>query len=357
VEWNETTARARLHDLARLFANKHLNDTTRMDSRRRHAAHYQKVSATADSLYRQGGERLIQGLALFDLEWMSIRLGHTWAAQNGDKDEQALSLCNDYPAHCPSTLSLRQHPRERIQWLETALNAARKLARKQAEGWHLGNLGLAYYALGEYRRAIEYHEQHLTIAQEISAASHSEAQQTAARRHEGHALSNLGSAYRNLGEYRYAVECHEQALAVAREIGDRQGEGAALGNLGLTYNYLGEYCRAIEYHEQYLIIARELGDRHGEDNALGNLGTAYYGLKDYQRAREYNEQQRTVALEIGDRRGEAHSLWGLALCFDAVNDRPQAIAHAQAALDIYIDIESPYAQEVCDFLAKWQRED
>ena len=37
-----------------------------------------------------------------------------------------------------------------------------------------------------------------------------------------------------------------------REIGDRRGEGNALGNLGIAYDSLGEYRRAIEYHEQRL---------------------------------------------------------------------------------------------------------
>jgi len=34
---------------------------------------------------------------------------------------------------------------------------------------------------------------------------------------------------------RKAIEFHEQALMIGREIGDRQGEGNALGNLGLAY--------------------------------------------------------------------------------------------------------------------------
>jgi len=31
----------------------------------------------------------------------------------------------------------------------------------------LGSLGNAYHSLGEYRRAIEYYEQHLQIAREL----------------------------------------------------------------------------------------------------------------------------------------------------------------------------------------------
>jgi len=181
VEWNATAARARLHDLARVFAGARLGDDRRIDSQRRHAGHYQTVAKTANELYQQGGESVSRGLALFDLERANIDVGQAWAAEHAEKDHRALELCDDYPTWCYYVLPLRQHPRQRIAWLEIALYAARMLERRQAVGWHLGNLGIAYDYLGEYRRAIEY---------------------------------------------------HEQALAIDKEIGDRQGEGAALGNLG-----------------------------------------------------------------------------------------------------------------------------
>ena len=62
----------------------------------------------------------------------------------------------------------------------------------------------------------------------------------------GNALGNLGTAYAALGETRRAIELYEQALVIAREIGDRRGEGNALGNLGIAYAALGEPRRAIE---------------------------------------------------------------------------------------------------------------
>ncbi len=63
-------------------------------------------------------------------------------------------------------------------------------------------------------------------------------------------MGNLGNAYADLGEVRKAIEYHEQALVIDREIGDRRGEGADLGNLGLAYAALGEVRKAIEYFEQ-----------------------------------------------------------------------------------------------------------
>jgi tetratricopeptide (TPR) repeat protein len=69
-------------------------------------------------------------------------------------------------------------------------------------------------------------------------------------------LGNLGLCYFWLGDYRRAIDHQEQRLAIAREIGDRQGEGNAFGNLGNCYHSLGDYRRAIDHHERNLAIDR-----------------------------------------------------------------------------------------------------
>ena len=393
--------RYRLHDLARLFAEVRLAEDERHAARLRHAQHYEQVLRSAKELYLQGGESILRGLALFDAEWANIQAGQAWAASSlspstGEEEQlpsplgrgaggegETLQLCSDYPDAGAYVLDLRLHPRDHIRWLEAALQAARQLkdrsregvrlgylgliysnlgqvrqaipfyeqalviARelkdKRNEGTHLGNLGIAYADLGETRRAIEFYEQWLAITRDIGD-----------RRGEGQALGNLGVAYADLGETRRTIEFYEKAKEIAIEIGDRRNEGAWLGNLGIAYADLGEPRRAIEYHEQALVIDREIGDRRGEGNALGNLGSAYFTLREHQHAVGYYEKQRAIAQEIGDRRGEGNALWGLAICFEAAQDLPQATTHAEAALAIFVAIESPSAQTMHDMIAKWR---
>jgi len=385
VEWDKATGRYRLHDLMRLFADERLEDAERAAAQRRHAEHYKAVLAAADDRFLEGGGAILRGLALFDLERSNIEAGQAWAAGHAGKDDSAARLCSAYPDAGAYVLDLRQHPRERIGWLESALAAARRLKDRQAEGNRLGNLGIAYHQLGEPRRAIEYHEQQLTIAREIGD-----------RRGEGNALGNLGLAYADLGEPRRAIEYYEQCLTIDREIGDRRGEGNDLGNLGLAYADLGEPRRSIEFYEQHLTIAREVGDRQGEAGALGNLGNAYLRFGDARRAVNYYEQalaihreigdrrgegndlgnlglayadlgaprraiefyEQALAIdrEIGDRRGEGNDLWNMAVALDRLGEPEQAIANAEAALAIYEQIEDPAAEKVREQLARWRGE-
>jgi len=255
VEWDPEAERYRLHDLARVFAGSRLGGAERASGRERHAVYYQTVCGAADEFYARGGEWLLRGLGLFDLEWDNVEAGHRWAEENAAGNRRALELCDDYPAGCASILSMRQHPRQRIAWLETALTAARRLDRRQAEGSHLGNLGLAYAALGEVRRAIEYHEQALTVAREIGD-----------RRGEGAILGSLGIAYYALGEVRQAIEYYEQALTIAREIGDRHNEAIHCWNLGLLYED-SDSARAAELMQVCVDYEREIGHPDAEARA------------------------------------------------------------------------------------------
>ena len=226
-DWSEG-GRYRLHDLARLFAAARVEAAARDAAEPRHAQYYAAMLRIANTLYMQGGDNILTALKRFDTEWPNIQAGQAWAAAHAERDEAAATLCDDYPYAGADLLNLRLPPRQQIPWLKAALAAAQRLRHRQAEGNHLGNLGLAYWNLGEPRRAIEYYEQCLLLHREIGD-----------RRGEGSTLGNLGVAYRLLGERHRAIEYYEQALLIAREIGDRRGEGGDLGNLGLAYADLG----------------------------------------------------------------------------------------------------------------------
>ena len=317
----EGEGRYSLHDLLRDFALARSNGEERETASQLHAAHYMQVLSTADDLYLKGGENILAGLSLFDREAEHIKTGQAWAAGNHAR------LCKDYPDAGAYVLDLRLTPGEKIKWLETALAAARQLKDRSSEGTHLGNLGGAYYSLGDARKAIEFYEKQLVIAREIGD-----------RRGEGNALGNLGSAYAALGDARKAIEYHEKALVIDREIGDRRGEGADLGNLGLAYAALGDARKAIEFYEKQLVIVREIGDRRGEGAALGNLGNAYYSLGDARKAIEYHEKALVVMQEIGDKRAEGSILGNLGLAYAALGDARKAIEFYEQALVIAREI-------------------
>jgi tetratricopeptide (TPR) repeat protein len=303
LEWTENTKRYRLHDLMRAFGRQQLTPAESDAAALHHATHYGAVLALADDLYLRGGEPMMSGLALFDLEWGNIQVGQSWAASRAPRRGKARRLCARYPDWGVYTLTLRQHPREQIHWREEAIAAARQLRDRKAVCFHLGNLGIAY---------------------------------------------------KELGDYRHAIECYEEELKIARETGDRRAEGATMGNLGTAYREQGDYGRALSFYEKRLEIARETGDRRGEGNVLGNMGLAYYAQGETRRAIEYHEQSLAIKRDTGNRRGEGNTLFNLGLALEELGDQRMAIEHAEAALKIFEQIEDPNAAQVRQQLDIWR---
>jgi hypothetical protein len=77
------------------------------EARLRHAAYYEQVLREANTFYKQGGEALQQGLALFDQEWANIQAGWVHAAHLSLEDDVAARLCNSYPGAGAFLLDLR----------------------------------------------------------------------------------------------------------------------------------------------------------------------------------------------------------------------------------------------------------
>ncbi|MEM7595015.1 MAG: tetratricopeptide repeat protein [Cyanobacteria bacterium P01_A01_bin.83] len=189
--------------------------------------------------------------------------------------------------------------------------------------WALNNLGNAYKSLGEYQRAINFHQQSLAIAQPIGD-----------RNGEAASLMGLGNAYYSLGEYQRAINFYQQSLAIKQQIGDRNGEAASLMGLGIAYDSLGEYQRAIDFHQQSLAIKQQIGDRIGEANSLLNLGNAYSYLGEYQKAIDFYQQSLAITQQIGARREESYILTGLGNAYSSLGKYQRAIEFHQQSLTI-----------------------
>ncbi|KAL9963813.1 hypothetical protein ACROYT_G027358 [Oculina patagonica] len=210
-----------------------------------------------------------------------------------------------------------------IEYHERHLKIAKEVGDRAGEGKSYGNLGNAYRSLGDFKKAIEYHERDLKIAKEVGD-----------RAGEGKSYCNLGNAYFSLGDFKKAIEYHERHLKLAKEVGDRAGEGKSYGNLGNAYYSLGDFKKAIEYHERHLKIAKEVGDRAGEGKSYCNLGNAYRSLGDFKKAIEYHERHLKIAKEVGDRAGEGKTYGNLGNAYDSLGDFKKAIEYHERDLKI-----------------------
>ena len=186
-----------------------------------------------------------------------------------------------------------------------------------------GNLGIAHCDLGDFKTAIDYHERALKIAKELGDKSG-----------EGKAYGNLGNAHSCLGDFKTAIDYQERALKIAKELGDISGEGYAYGNLDNAYRRLGDFKTALDYLERTLEIAKELGDRSGEEKVYGNIGIVHHRLGDFKTAIDYHERALKIAKELGDRSGEGKGYSYLGSAHLSLGDFKTAIDYYERHLKI-----------------------
>ena len=95
-----------------------------------------------------------------------------------------------------------------------------------------------------------------------------------------------------MGDDRQAIEFHEQALAIFREIGDREGEALALTYLAGAHSDDGTWSRAIDCAQQALRIADEIGSTQARSEGRVFLARAYLGAGALEEARTTAEEAR-----------------------------------------------------------------
>jgi len=322
VIYDAERERWRLHDLVRDLARQQLEAACEWEEVQwRYTRAVVVLARSIQDLYLAGS--IPVALAQFDVERAHIDAARSWAqerAETPDGDRLLLDIALATRLVGRLRYELRQ---ERLPLWEGAQTAAQRLGDRATEGHVLSNLGIAYKDLGELPGAIRAYEQSLVIAHSVGDRSS-----------EGAALNNLGNVYSLLGEPSRAITYFEQDLAISRELGDRRSEPQGLGNLGRAYLLLGEIPKALGVIKERLAIARSTGDQLGEGTALLNLGLAHHCLGDFPLAVVCYEQSLAIARQLGDRQGEGVTLGNLSFTYSRLGKPRLALDYCEQALAI-----------------------
>jgi CHAT domain-containing protein/tetratricopeptide (TPR) repeat protein len=222
---------------------------------------------------------------------------------------------------------------EAIASWQQALSLYRQQQNGKGESLCLESLGLAYQALGDYRKAIDYYQQQLDLVQQVGD-----------RPSEANALANLGSNYRVLGNYTKAEDYTRRSLELRRQLKDRIGEGRVLANLGNIQVDLGKYESAIALYQESLEIAQQVQDQRGIAVVSNSLGALYAAEGDYERARQSYEQSLRGSRQLGFRGMEGNALNNLGSIYHVQGNFQDGIAQYQQSLTIAESLKDPRIQ-------------
>jgi CHAT domain-containing protein/Tfp pilus assembly protein PilF len=216
--------------------------------------------------------------------------------------------------------SLREeHFDEAIDWTDAAYQASTTLGAGGEAQTALGNLGWAYYKLGDSERSLE-----------LSLEAEKRARQAGNVIGELSWITNAGYVYAGLGDLARAKESYLKALDLATKINGREDIYNALRALALVSVESGEMEVARKYSDDAIAIAR------ADNNRLDELYPLLVKGLIAARSHDVAEAERIFREVEGEKSGNAALKWraehGLARLYEEEKHPDAADREYQAAL-------------------------
>jgi CHAT domain-containing protein/tetratricopeptide (TPR) repeat protein len=211
--------------------------------------------------------------------------------------------------------------RTALRYSEEALSLAQKLQNERLEASIQTLLGGINDVLGEFTKSQQHFERARLLAKRLND-----------NLNEGAALNNIGKLYNDGGDFQTALDYYLQALPLFADRPERRA--LTLNNIGIAYTTLGDFERALDYLQQSLAILKSGPDRTAESQTLGNIGFIYHRLSKYREALDYYGQAQAMQQKIGNRANEAQTLEMIGITYSGMGQPEKALPYHQQALEI-----------------------
>ena len=226
------------------------------------------------------------------------------------------------------------------------------------------SIGISYYRLSEFRKALDYFDQTLTLATALKerpleagtrnwaggmldvlgdvdkALDHFQranklAHDVGWKLAEGNALSNIGKIYSDQADWQQALSFYEKSLVVFQSTSNsRQAQAISLQNIGMAYSRSGEQQKALDYLQQALALHQHGKDKASETQTLINIARVYRLLREYPKARTYHSQAQAVLKDNANRAQEGDTLDEIGLTYFEEGQPDKAVEYLLKAAEI-----------------------
>ena len=169
---------------------------------------------------------------------------------------------------------------------------AKILNKREITSNMLNIYGRVYEALGDFKKAKQYFEDSLKIAQ---ADKNEELISVV--------LSNLGLVYSYLGDQSKAIKLFKKSMHFVEKNGYLTEMIKVKMSIGASYIDSGDLDSGEKYLQDALVMSKKIGYKHGIGICYGNLGVVKRKQRDYETALLYYQKKIDLSLEIGDKKG------------------------------------------------------
>lgn len=174
-----------------------------------------------------------------------------------------------------------------LLFLNKAFETARRLQYPDLTARTVNSIGLLYLEQEDYAKALGFFGQSLEAYQKSS-------NQTEAAL----VLQNLGVTHQRQGNYDQALESFRKSIKQAGE-SDKDVLIAASQGMGAVYREKGDFKAALEVHEQSLSLAEQVGDQTRIAEILWRKAEVHHDLRNYADAVALSESALKIARRLG----------------------------------------------------------
>jgi CHAT domain-containing protein len=171
-----------------------------------------------------------------------------FSRERGDRFSEATALLN-----LAATLVFEEHFGEAADASRTAYDAAESIGARDVSQTALGNLGFAYYRLGDSERALDLYLEAEKRAVELGDISNQVAW-----------VTNIGYVQMDAGKFDLAEQSYKRALDLARGTKSQQEIFNGLRALAKVSVQAGKYDQATQCADEAIALAKNSGNRSGE---------------------------------------------------------------------------------------------
>lgn len=187
----------------------------------------------------------------------------------------------------------------------------------------LSNIGYALKNNGEFSEALVYYLKSHELIKDIDT-----------KKNRATLLNNIGTVYNDQGNNKKALTYYFKSLKLNEEINEKEGMAISLNNIGYLFVNQDENSKALEYFEKSLKITEEIGNKGAIAHTLNNIGNVYKKQKDTTTALTYFERSLSIQQEISDKNGMASTLNNIGTLYKDKGNFSKALQYHYQSLNV-----------------------
>lgn len=206
--------------------------------------------------------------------------------------------------------------------LEVALDLMKEIKDDHFVSYMDAEIAKINYMIGNYDKSLEMYQDALDIITDDDKKIRSAI------------MNNIGSIYKEIGDYKSALNWYIRALKIDHEILNKKGISVRLNNIGVIHQLLGHREIALKRIKQALMIEGQNIDSDTIVRRLNNIASLYYHMDEYKKAILYYANLFKITVDSGNKIDSAVLLRKIGRIFNNLGMDKDAIFCYKKTLDI-----------------------